>query len=330
MFKNLMTLLFVSAFLILTACGGGASGSSDSEQGAPSSGDQGSGQSGSGEEPGSGEESDKEQETTPDVSIHGLSPIASTRMAGIWIGSTEYTEKEEFGDYYLDIAGNRTWIIKLTERSQSADGSTVYYDIVNCYGNQKSGSYKKTTDTAVILGRSMDVTTFNVMTGSSDVSEHGDDKTGDEDWTWIKISDSTADLGSIVTTVDLADENLADPAPFVNNLKSFCQDTHTKTPVGRTFDSETISLDLFGFGDNKNYIFSRYVGGYMDAYLGPQHEHFDYVDSKGETMSYSVSNATVPEYTATYYVSGNNYKEGIYSRGAYDMKADIVVSVPAF
>ncbi len=310
----------VSVLVLLTACGAESTDDVVADEATPVV-----------DQDPSGPPSDREEdpvEVTPDVSLFGLSPVESVSLQGVWIGTTDYTERESFSDYYLSYAGTRTFIIKLDQRSQSSDGTQVYYDVVNCFGNEKSGSYNIDDDSAVILGRSLNVQTFNLMTGTSSISEHGDDDSGAEDWTWIKISNSTADIGQVVTSVDLNNDALSDPEPVTHSLKSFCRDTYTKSPVGRNFADETVSLDELGFENNTNYIFASYESGYMDAYLGPELEHFDYVDSDTETMSLSVINATLPEYNATYYVSGADYEVNGFSKGSYDMNANISVVIP--
>jgi hypothetical protein len=320
MLINFQLASLATALLLLTACGAESTGDTDSGGGNPIL-DQDSLPPVDNEEP--------PKEITPDVSLHGLSPVNSTNLEGIWIGTTDYTERDSFPDYYLSYEGNRTFIIKLEKRGQSIDGTQTYFDVANCFGNEKSATFKHDENSAIVLGRSLDVQTFNVMTGTSTIAEHGDDNSGDEDWTWVKISNSTADIGQVVTSVNLLRDTVVDPAPVTHSLKSFCRDTYTKTPVGRNFAAETLSLDELGFVNNGNYIFASYEGGYMDSYLGPELNHFGYVDSDEETMSVSVANATLPEYSATYYVSGSNYQDNNFSKGAYDMNAKISVVIPS-
>lgn len=312
-------LIMSSAFMFfLVACGSGSSGEGEAQK---DTSEQESQQSGD----------DAQKDTATSISLHGLSPVESDNLAGIWIGETEYTEKESFTDYHYDYAGTRTMIIKMVKSGQSSDGTRTFYDVVNCYGNEKHGSYNSEENSAVLLSRQLSVQNFNQMTGTSVIAEHGDEDSGNENWAWIKISNSTADIGQTLTTVSLLNDDQTDPEPMAHGLKSFCRDSHSKTPVGRNLGVETIDLDLYGLANNKNYIVAKYASGYEDAYVGPLSLN---LNNQDQTFSREVSNAAISEYQVSYSIEGQNYEEydqyyNKRTRGPYEMTISASVVVPS-
>ena len=232
-------------------------------------------------------------------SVDGLAAVeGSTSIAGIWVGATAYVETEsgsftnESGDtipYTDTYTGSR--MVTYMINGNDAEG----YTFTDCDSNNPTVDYEPSTATVTVDGRELQMSNFNQMSGTSTEAEWGSE--GQENWSWIKVSNSTDNIGSFI--VNLSSPDIAQSNDIGTDLLALCRESYVFDSTwgdGWTTQYNKGAYAEEGGSDDWFYV-REDSDGFKSAYFGLLNRS---VNSDTGSVSMSVQNSSATEYKATY------------------------------
>ena len=228
----------ILATALLTGCGGSSSGGSDIQK----------------------------------FSVADLAPIEGTdSIVGTWVGATDYVETDS-GTYTIEgsdteypytgaFTGSRLVILQVVGNDESG------YTTTDCNGfDRASVGYNPSTAVVSVLGRDLQMTGFNQMTGTSSIAEFGEE--GQESWNWVKVSNVVDNIGSFDLVVSDTQSGLSEK--IETDLLAVCRESYEYQ------DSDGLSWTALHdsgahtseSGDAKKFISQHESDGFGSTYLG--------------------------------------------------------------
>ncbi len=241
------------------------------------------------------------------LSADGLTPVnGSDSIIGTWIGATDYIETQSNTGYTSKYQGSRLVVLQIN--SNGVGG----YSLTDCDGNNQSVilTEQENVMRASVLGRDLLVSNFNEMSGTSTISEWGDQ--GEEDWSWVKVSNASESIGSV-----LIDFQPNDGAVLTEttDLLSLCRESLTYSDTDN--DTWTTIADSGAFmtaqGVEK-FIVHMDSDGWANLYLPAL--RVDAYSDEGSSVELNIKNASAANYKVDYASSGSTSVAGAYTFNA--------------
>lgn len=223
------------------------------------------------------------------LSIDNLTPISgSDSIIGTWVGAADFTEIDQWSDGFTqNYNGSRLAIFQI--RADGIGG----YELTNCNHTDVDVSYNPQTNVLSTLNRSFTVSNFNTMAGSTTQSEWGEE--GQENWKWVKVSNSTNGIGNL----NITGENSA-------ALLSICRDSYSYSDSDgdkwvSTVDSGAYLLDSFP----ERFDIQSDSDGWGNIDFSQPDIEFE-TFNPSEKVSISVQSSDSTNYRAAYSASSNS------------------------
>ncbi len=250
--------------------------------------------------------SDRANDGTQQFTVSGLTPVSSTSIEGTWVGVADFvdTSLSGLGTY----TGQRIYVLQI-----ESHGSNGY--ITNeCRGGHPEWivDFNPKTNELSTLGRDFIVSNFNEMSGTSTVSFWGQYTKGDESWNWVKVSNTTTNIG----TVALEYSSL--PGSVAGELKSLCREFGQITRANGMSYSTTESSAIYigSDGESESLIFTMDPDGSKNMYIS----HYglnSYTENEG-MAELTENNSSLMSYVVNYSATTSEYR----------LTADLTVNIP--
>lgn len=223
------------------------------------------------------------------LSVKNLTPVAgSDTIIGTWVGATDFVETSTGATY----TGTRVVTVQITD-----DGAGGY-ELISCKStHEKDVELDVNTGEVTALGRDFVMTNFNEMTGTSTKAEWG--SSGQEDWSWVKVSNSTDGMGSITSNYTISNGQVS----TTSELSALCRESYTYKDA---VSSWTTLADRAAYDNNGTQYF--YAGKDSDGWRNAEVPELGIsVDSDEVNADLTVGSDSVTAYKASYSVTESTY-----------------------
>jgi hypothetical protein len=250
------------------------------------------------------------------LSVDGLTPLnGSDSIIGTWVGAADFTEVGTSDDYVETYTGSRMTVV------QVPSNGTGGYELLDCNGDNSSVTYSIETNELSALGRDFIVTNFNEMTGKNsglDSREwaYGNSVTAEEDWDWVKLSNSTGNIGTVVTNYSVSVGSTDTEADLV----ALCRESVLYSDTeGYSWATQQNSGAVEYNNSTSKFEVQIDSDGWKSAYVALASIN---EDSDTGTIGMNVQDASPEQYKVVYSSTGT----GQY--GAYTFNGVLTVAIP--